>query len=359
MVEMIALLILLISAGSMKILSNRLKVIPGLGGVPRTVTGPMMHTLHQGPLLHHIARLPRLQMQQLAEPEDEDHDDGDERDDEITPDETPSGSGADVETWGWKAKSRMDGRSPISEQKFPPHVIYSVDARLLLYTWADSWVKPLTVEVLNDDEENDAAADKRQVLGRMRLVVEAATDIFMQIQDSSLLGDLEMVGLVPKEYEIPFDEEGSDEKSLLALGLFSREEVQDDSKGSLRKKLEEHYGKQFGTWAGNAEKPLEAFAIEGIADAPDLDDRQARILLSKIAKYAQKEQRMVVVPLRTVIRKDDGMDFSKYYVRLGFEKVELEGKKYKLVYTGSSISEADEWVEKQQICAGLNLWQGA
>lgn len=335
--------------------ANRLKFFPGLGGVPRTITGSSMYPQHQGPLPLNPFHHPHPRMQQVEEPEDEDDDD--DNADDNTRDDNSASTGAAVATWGWRAKTRMAGRSPISEQKFPPFVIYSMDARRVLYNWADSFVDPSTPTA--EDNPQFVQADKRQVLGRMGLVVEEATKIYMQIKDLTLLSDLEMVSLIPKDYEIPFDEKGSAEKSLLALGVFSREEVQDDSKGSLRKKLEELYGNRWGTWAGRAEKPLEAFAIEGIADAPGFDDRSARILLSKIAKYAHKEQRMVVVPLRAYIRKEDGTDLSEYYVRLGFEKVEVEGRKYRLVYTGNSISEADEWVEKQQICAGLNLWQGA
>jgi len=191
------------------------------------------------------------------------------------------------------------------------------------------------------------------VLYNMCFVIADPTEHFKQLGMSTeylkvfpdalrVSGILEMVGLIPKDLEMTFLESGSSavDASMLALGLFSRGKLWDDSRGSLRKKVDEQYGEQ------------------------GLPDFSARVLLSKIEKYAQKEQKIVVVAKDAYTYSDGtdlesvdaGFTISDHYVRLGFEKVEMDNGSYELVYGCTSSSAEDLWVESRQIMVGLNLW---
>jgi hypothetical protein len=155
---------------------------------------------------------------------------------------------------------------------------------------------------------------------------------------------------------IPRDSSPSDE-SVLAVSLFSRQQLKDDSQGSLRSKVEEQLGKrETRQWLGRARnfvgrrKKLDVFAILGLADAPSLSESSTRILLSKIEKYAHTQQRLVVVP---ECKSSDGTDLTDYFVRLGFEKVEMTDRPSLLVYTGASRSTMDMFLENDQVMIGI------
>lgn len=291
--------------------------------------------------------------------------------------------------------------TPISQQSFPPSVLNSVDTKYLLHSWADSFMDPSEPAVtsqhaatmipsslrMNDDgspslfespRKEFRPDDNTMVLRNMREVVAEAAGIFTHLDPATLNHKLshflhprnletmlqsralEMMGLIPKDLSMSFLESGSSavQASVLGLCLSSKQQIQDDSRGSLRTKISEKYWKG-GTPLGlvNADNKIEAYAIEGVADAPGLPELSSRILLAKVAKLAHKEQKAVVVPkwARTTVDRED---LTEHYVHLGFEKVEMEDGSHELVFTGHSLTPEDEWVENQQIMVGMNLLKG-
>jgi hypothetical protein len=169
---------------------------------------------------------------------------------------------------------------------------------------------------------------------------------------------IEAVALLPEGLEKPFLESGSSaaEASVMALSVLRRATARDDSKGSLLKKFEEQFGKER---QGEIGKEVDVFEIEGVAQAPGVPSRPARVLLAKIAKYAQKEQKLVLVPMRAYISKD-GTDLTDYYLSLGFEKVEMDdgAHQFQLVFTGHATTPEDIFVESHEVMVGMNLWTG-
>jgi len=266
------------------------------------------------------------------------------------------------------ARRVWDLTRQISDQSFPPTVICGMNHKQLLKNWADSFQDPwgdseADANSINaSNHKNDLApflpslhkhleGDKATVLDKMRNVVGGFVD------------KLEMVSLIPKDLETPFLESGSSavDASVLALGVFSRRQLDDDSMGSICELLEERFGKEWaGLQKGHATKQFEAFEIEGLADAPGLPEQSARVLLCKIRDYALQEQKIVVVSARAKrpYMGSDGKDVLDYYVRLGFEEVLMEDGRSELVYTGVSCSAEDCWVGNQQVMVGVNLETG-
>jgi len=305
----------------------------------------------------------------------------------------PKGEGFAHSSGDWKPNI---SNTRISEQTFPPTVLNGVDTKYLVHSWADSFMdSPGTVVAdastlipsslkMNDDglpsmfeapRKEFRSDDNALVLQNMGDVIAEATGIFTQLDyptiNEKLYGFLHprnietmlqnralvMMGLIPKDFSMSFLESGSSavQASVLGLCLFSEQQIQDDSRGSLRTKISEQYWKG-GTPLGlvNADNQIEVYAIEGIADAPGLPELSSRVLLSKIEKLAHKDQKAVVVPkwARTTA---DRKDLTEHYVHLGFEKVEMEDGSHELVYTGTSLTPEDEWVENQQIMVGMTL----
>merc|ERR1712129_131132 len=133
---------------------------------------------------------------------------------------------------------------------------------------------------------------------------------------------------------------GAVDASVLALGVFSHEKLQDDRRGALRKKHQEQYGRPWGSrWLNFAKHRLfyDVFSIKGLSDAPGLPEgsQPVRLLLSQLEKYAHLDQSMVVISKQAYI-SNDGRDLTEYYVSLGFEKVVMEEGLHELVYTGAS-----------------------
>jgi len=342
---MAASLILLIAARSMMSCSTRLKSTPGIGILPHTMTG---HMMHQVPMRH------TPQMQVAKSPEDK-----------------LVGLNLDDVISGWQADTR------ISHQSFPPTTVFGMDSRQVLNDWADKLISeehssPSMSETDGSPPLPETAyyqRDKATVLHKMLDEITHATSISTDLDTPSANAQLstlgrvdllEMVGLVPKNFAIPFNESVSSavDPAVMALGVFTRGKVTDDSRGSLRNKMEEngnHWTRALAPDLSGWDQ-FDAFAIQGLVDAPGVDEQSVRVLLSKIAKYAQKEQMIVIVPSRQGYLSSDGSDLTEYYVRLGFEKVEMERRLHVLVYTGASSSAEDMAVEDQQIMVGT--WRG-
>jgi len=163
--------------------------------------------------------------------------------------------------------------------------------------------------------------------------------------------------------------------SVQALGVLSRETLQDDARGSLRKQIVMRYGNGFFDKASRIDKAsrygykfFDVFAIEGLVDAPGLSISAARVFMSNIAQYAQQEQKVVVVPDRAYLGHH-GPDLTEYYERLGFQKVEMQGyaPAQVLLYVGFprdlsplglKMMAEDSSVENEQIMVSMNLWTG-
>lgn len=232
---------------------------------------------------------------------------------------------------------------------------------------------------------NTVAEEKREVVRRMRDVIAEATDLYSfykgcwhsqgGILGRSALGQggggselsnreiwekikqqkeqnsgLQVVGLIPKQsgYRVDLAESGH---TLLAIGVFSRESVFDDKKCSLRRAS----GKSVAECGGDLPKQYNVFALEGLADTAGLSERAARPLLSKIAKYARKEKRFVVLSKRAYTGSD-GTDLTEYYVRLGFKKVVMD-KGHELVYTAfASFDDKYSQSPSDQVLISMSLW---
>lgn len=303
-------------------------------------------------------------------------------------------SGMAAPTTWWNASV---SNTLLSQQTYPPVSIHGVDGRKVLHNWADSyldafdpseesWFGALAPTIKNDGTvltpetppnlEDDLILypPKATALLKMRDVIAEAAGTSVQLDSRpnarlrrSKSTPLEMVGLIPKDFDPSFLTRGwSDiDECVLALGLFSRGQIEDDRRGSLRRTFEYQYAKQGRQpWWGRSEtadatstpleRQFEVFAIEGLVASASVTERSARFLLYKIEKYAYKESKLVVLPKSARV-SSDGRDMTKYYVRLGFKRVEMEDGAHEYVYTGISSSGGDSKVEHQQIMVEMSL----
>lgn len=317
-------------------------------------------------MIHNIMNLPKLQMQAAASSGDN------------IPELRVNASGV-----ARQVQKTYINDTQIFEETFPPARILGMDSKQLLYKWADTIMDPLetklgavprtkntTLRRTGNWREFTAVA-----LQNMRDIVAMANTMFTHMEALNALDfarllsvlkqdgfDLEMVGLIPKGFKVPFWENGlpKEESSVLALGLISREKLEDDSRGALRRKVEEQYGKQW-TLQGKERGVFDVFALEGLVDAQSPSKHSIIALLSKIEFYAYKEQRIVVVPRRAYI-SSNGTDFTEYYLYLGFHKVEMEGRPHELFFTGTFAPSANQkqrskrLAANQKIMVNMNLW---
>lgn len=241
----------------------------------------------------------------------------------------------------------------------PPVKVDGMDTRSLLLDWADSFLdmRQDTAELQSEQISRLAQNKVERVMKMARVIAEAGTSLqsFVPVEKNQARL-LEAVGLISQPSQGPFSVVDA---PILALGVFQREQVKDDAEGSLRKKVEEKFGqmhtKRFRRRGfGRRKSKFDVFAVEGLAEAPGLPELSARVLLSKIAQYAETEQKLVVVPERACI-SSTGADLTDYYVRLGFEKVPtLVG--HGLIYTADFSSTMDKWLEDGQVMIRENLW---
>jgi len=221
------------------------------------------------------------------------------------------------------------------------------------------------------------------VLEKMKDDISYNASSFVRLDNSTLVKSrqLEAVGLMPKTdsgratLEWPSDSD-SVEASVMALAVFSRVEFHDNSFGHAlsgyalekeKNKMGQYPDIPMGQMAMRLRKSLNdnisVFAIEGLAEAPDLSARPARVLLTKIAKWAEAEQSLVMVA-RDAIHVSDGVtqvDLTPYYMKLGFEKVELKDGSYDLVYTGYPWDKksTDQFLGDRQFMVRVNAFYGS
>jgi len=232
------------------------------------------------------------------------------------------------------------------------------DKRHLLHDWAKAYLASFDGDLMvrqgstafgiaaHPLTPRDWHHDKALLLAKMRDVL--ATD-----------KQHELVGSIQKD-PIVLPWAAAAEPPMLALGVFSRGTFKDDRGRSIRKHIEEKLNQ---TLPGGC--AIDVFAIEGIAAAPGLATACASALMSNIGQYARQEQRTVVVPKHAYIGFD-GTDLTEYYVRIGFDKVEMVDGTHELVYSGTSPLEKPVETEKsygrdeaaEQIMVGLGLWTG-
>jgi len=353
-------LILLIATRSFMSCANRLKYKPAFGVVPHTMIRPVMTP----PMVHTpvIFSQPRMQ---VASP---------------SVDDIPEFWYASGMVRNPRWNTNISG-TLISHQRFPPTTIYCTDTMRLLQKWEgffmDSFATKVRAAVSTDiasptppsktakyfeDAKAEALYSMRDIISQIILTHLPASDETPRFNDSRVASvmrrDYEMVGLVPKDFEMPSLKSGLSAVSLpvVALGVFARDKLDDDRRGSLRKKIEEQCGKRWGrSWWGRPKRQFDVFAIEGLSDAPgsDLSERSAKLLLTRMKQYANTERKVIVVPQWAYISRS-GKDLTKYYEHLGFEVVEMEGQMHALVYTGNGIE--DMPVENQPIMVDMNFW---
>lgn len=257
------------------------------------------------------------------------------------------------------------------EQPVPPPRMYSIDTRHLLCTWVQS-IRALPVgRALATPTFQGVRIDVLSVLTKMEDDIEKVykeRKVSSGIQPLNQNWTLEAVGLLPNIDPKYMGWSGRADASVMALAVFSRVEFKDNSKGSPHSPtgyaLREITMAGVGTPITLVKKTVSAFAIEGIAEAPDLSARSARVLLAKIAKWAQAEQRLVVVA-RHAIHLSGRTDLTAYYMKLGFEKVALDDGSYDLVYSGtptnsdiqgSAVMDTDEWIGDRQFMVRLTAF---
>lgn len=330
------LLILSVIAWATTSCAARFKHRPAHAVLPQSINSAMF----QPPMIHTPVNPPHPQMALTARP-----------DDSIPNDDLPK--------WRFNADGEV---VPIQRwtlgnvrQTWPPGIFEGIEAKRILSNWAELLVEGHNETVLAGSPSGTTGhqqEDKSLVLHTMRYDVAENEVGFLR-------SDLEMVGLIEKDLEIQSGRSRSSavSASVQALGMFSRVTLMDDRRGSLRKKVEAQYGKRWARrWWGRAKKQFAVFEVGGIINAPDLPERSARALLSKIYEYASQERRIVVVSRNAYFSDFGAYDLTDYYVHLGFEKVDMEDGSYTLVYTGTSPSAEEMWVENRQVMIGLKLW---
>lgn len=349
---------------------RRLKYTPGLGLVSHNMGGQI-----------HPAAIPLRVSMQVAAPFGE-----------TTRNSSPNAQREGFPNQRWKAQLHDFG---VSDAVFSPIVINEKIARQLLFNWAALFVNPfedLSVDPLVSLQEDDGLRqppkapkyrndEKAMVLhamkdfnmkvmsiyetvGKLRKIrphIEEPTIVAqlsrrdrMRLNLLLFCENLEMVGLIPENLESPSlaSDPSAAEASVLAVGVLSRAQVQDDSSGSLHQRMRQALS---GAWFSSSATPaIDVFAIEGIADAPG-PSRSARVLLSKIHKYAVQEQKLVVLSKRAYTSVD-GTDLTGYYVRLGFEKVVMDDGKFEFVYTGTRSVPVDVSAHNPQVMVRMNVF---
>jgi len=284
-----------------------------------------------------------------------------------------------------------------------PATMDGIETKQILKSWAGYWLDPYETSLVNEQADapwrtrmqpvrslatwhlsrafydKSAFYDKNWQGGKVIVLLnmydaiqEAARIMFEALKLTSdnrvdLVMDLSVkrpvaVGLVRKasarsaDSVIPEVESNTDlvgasannAASVSALALLSRDQLKDNSRGTLVKMVEEQFGiRATRTCSGRPRKRFSVFMIEGVAMAPHITGKSAAVLLAKIAKWAHTEQRLVVVP-RSAFYKQDGTglsglseqaaDLSAYYERLGFRRVKSDYHDgYDLVYSPNAL----------------------
>lgn len=272
------------------------------------------------------------------------------------------------------------GQQQVLEQAFPPTTLSGIDAKTLLHTWEQK---------VREDEEawrvghreiikKKEAAGQRSVRGLapphaflvdcMLSIIQKMGDDIQALQDSDVarvmfrsgdLGGDGIVGLLSSDLR-QGESDAMDDVSLKALAVFSRGQLECNNKGAPTS-LKSILGAQLGIEAsaplvslGDNDK-ISLLEIEGLVET-ELSGRAVSLLLKKIAKWAQIEQKLVTVARNAVFLKD-GTDLTAYWYRLGFVEVIMVDGSSRLVYPGSKTSHTDQFVSGRQIMVLLDPWK--
>lgn len=277
----------------------------------------------------------------------------------------------------------------ICAQTIPPTSCFDIDARELLQDWAET--SPTTGQTAGSLRQWSADSPstaypyaKSMVCQKMQDTIDKVTSdatnadmnsatTHAEMSNKNLQSadeELEMVGLIRSDLEITKD----DESLVKALGIFWRGQLRDDSRGSIRKKMEEWYGTQDTIrWWGRrltgrtvsegapgemwdaspmGREKFGVFAIKGLVDVPGDSKRCAKTLLWNLHQYALEEQKIIVVPKEAWTSRLT--DLTEYYVSLGFEKVAMANGAVEMVYRSPSASAEDILVEDRAIMVGFD-----
>lgn len=280
-----------------------------------------------------------------------------------------------------KSGKTREVESTFIQRTIPPTTTFDIEARQLLLTWAQT-----LMEYLQDAQAGavfkpkiiEYSPDTKAIeIDSMRYIVGKATNTFKQLEDAESRAkvsadQLEMVALIPDDCDTSF--KSGAEATVRALALFRRGQLNDDDSGSIKRAM---YAKakrtrtrtfwqtasmqeiEDRTWWDRAVEEeyhqFDVFFIEGLVDAPGLDEESTKDLMSQIEKYAHKDKRIVVVSERAYIV--DGVDVSSYYVRHGFRKVEMEDREHPVLIYTQRWSDSKDVVDPQ-VMVGVNLWTG-
>jgi len=268
-------------------------------------------------------------------------------------------------------------------QAFPPATIYGIDMKTLLHTWGrkvreDEEAWRLRYRQVTEKKERDGFPTVRGLAPPHAFLVDCMLSIMEKmegditaLQDSDVAGlmfrsgergqdgILEAVGLLsndPRQSEL----DATHDVSLKALAVFSRGQLECNSKSastSLKSTFESQFGIEASDqfFSGGDKKSVPVWEIEGLVDT-ELTGKPVRLLLTKIAKWAQIEQKLVMVAQNAVHLKD-GSDLTGYYMRLGFAKVNMDDESSRLIYPGSLTSDTDQWVVGRQFMVLLDPWE--
>lgn len=277
-------------------------------------------------------------------------------------------------SWG-----EFNDRWNLQVQTYPPAQIQNIDMRQLLITWMGS---------TSQGDFNDSY--QGFVLGCTQRPKSGVANMFNFLADWYCVVKPSGTGTVTRKYltkhqsleavallklapapsgasaaevrsgiSAPFQKGkfATDDASVSALALFTREKLKDDSQGTLLKIV---YAK-FGVRATRdilfrRKKRIPVFSLKGLAMAPDSRFESAKALLAKILTWANIEGALVVVPKAVYSwpeaanpeTPESALARWAFYEQLGFGWVAMDvgvvapngedGGYYELVYMGAASS---------------------
>lgn len=217
-------------------------------------------------------------------------------------------------------------REQLVDARFPPEKLANTDMRYLLRTW------------LLQQKQNSYEIALRQLPRSSNGTPEAnwteSASVLTKIwYDLEKTRGLETVGLMPSVLSESYLPQVPDD-SVMAIAAFSREKLKTDPMGSLLKMVEAQFGiEATRNILRRRRKRVSVFMIKGLARGPGSSEDSARILLAKIAEWAEAEKRLVVVARDSLNDGSPiGRDLTEYYKRLGFERVMGDDGTYDLVF---------------------------
>jgi len=271
-------------------------------------------------------------------------------------------------SWG-----EFNDRWNLQVQTYPPAQIQNIDMRQLLVTWMGS---------TSQGDFNDSyqafvlGCTKRPASGLANMfnfladwycVVKPPGTYLTKQQSPEAVALLKLAPAPSGASAIevrsgifaPFQKGkfATDDASVSALALFTREKLKDDSQETLLKIVDAKFGvRATRDLLNRRKKRIPVVSLKGLAMAPDSRFESAKALLSKILTWANTEEKLVVVPKalyswpEAAIPETPESALARwaFYEQLGFKWVAMDvgvvapngedGSYYELVYMGAASS---------------------